>query len=94
MAQLAPSRPSMNEAHEQDPFNNSCFGSLVDSPYKLVNLPVLDVLARTTPRAASTDPVTISTTRGVAQPLTGRRADGNRSAALNSHSVGAAPSCC
>src|SRR5438132_601166 len=44
MAQLAPSRPSMNEAHEQDPFNNSCFGSLVDSPYKLVNLPVLDVL--------------------------------------------------
>src|SRR5437763_3369982 len=44
MAQLAPSRPSMNEAHEQDPFNNSCFGSLVDTPYKLVNLPVLDVL--------------------------------------------------
>ena len=34
----------MNEAHEQDPYNNSCYGSLVDAPYKLVSLPVLDVL--------------------------------------------------
>jgi pyruvate/2-oxoacid:ferredoxin oxidoreductase beta subunit/NAD-dependent dihydropyrimidine dehydrogenase PreA subunit len=34
----------MNEAHEQDPFNNSCYGSLVDTPYKMVNLPVLDVI--------------------------------------------------
>jgi pyruvate ferredoxin oxidoreductase beta subunit len=37
-------KPSMNEAHEQDPYNNSCYGSIVDTPYKLVNLPVLDVL--------------------------------------------------
>src|SRR5579883_1983715 len=45
MAQLAaPPQHSMNEAHEQDPFNNSCYGSLVDTPYKLVNLPVLDVI--------------------------------------------------
>jgi pyruvate ferredoxin oxidoreductase beta subunit len=44
MAQLAPPKPSMNEASEQDPFNNNSYGSLVDSPYKLVNLPVLDVL--------------------------------------------------
>ena len=38
------SRPSMNEPHDQDPFNNSSYGTLVDSPYKLVSLPVLDVL--------------------------------------------------
>ncbi len=44
MAQLAPPKPSMNEASEQDPFNNNSYGSLVDSPYKMVNLPVLDVL--------------------------------------------------
>ena len=37
------SRPSMNEAHEQDPFNNSSDGTLVDAPYKPVSLPVLDV---------------------------------------------------
>ena len=39
-----PTKPSMNEAHDQDPFNNSSYGTLVDSPYKLVSLPVLDVL--------------------------------------------------
>src|SRR5579884_313951 len=44
MAAIAPPQPSMNGAHEQDPFNNSCYGTLVDTPYKLVNLPVLDVL--------------------------------------------------
>src|ERR1051326_237419 len=36
--------PSMNEASARDPFNNNSFGTLVDSPYKLVNLPVLDVV--------------------------------------------------
>src|SRR6266702_4152890 len=36
-------RPSMNEAHERDPFNNNSYGTIVDQPYKLVNLPVLDV---------------------------------------------------
>src|SRR6516164_4173926 len=35
--------PSMNEASEKDPFNNNCYGTLVDGPYKLINLPVLDV---------------------------------------------------
>jgi len=34
----------MNEANDKDPFNNNSFGSLVDTPYKLVNLPVLDVI--------------------------------------------------
>jgi pyruvate/2-oxoacid:ferredoxin oxidoreductase beta subunit/NAD-dependent dihydropyrimidine dehydrogenase PreA subunit len=34
----------MNDAHELDPYNNSCYGSLVDTPYKPVNLPVLDVI--------------------------------------------------
>ena len=34
---------SMNEANERDPYNNNSFGTLVDSGYKLVNLPVLDV---------------------------------------------------
>jgi pyruvate/2-oxoacid:ferredoxin oxidoreductase beta subunit/NAD-dependent dihydropyrimidine dehydrogenase PreA subunit len=36
--------PSLNEATEKDPFNNNCYGSLVDQPYRLVSLPVLDVL--------------------------------------------------
>src|SRR6516162_11248985 len=36
-------KPSMNEANERDPFNNNSFGTLVDSGYKLVSLPVLDV---------------------------------------------------
>src|ERR671923_330052 len=35
--------PSMNEATEKDPFNNNCYGTLVDSGYKLVHLPILDV---------------------------------------------------
>src|SRR6478609_6677103 len=35
--------PSMNEASEKDPFNNNCYGTLVDTPYKFVHLPVLDV---------------------------------------------------
>src|SRR6185369_416622 len=35
--------PSMNEASEKDPFNNNSYGSLVDSGYKGVSLPVLDV---------------------------------------------------
>ena len=34
---------SMNEANERDPFNNNCYGTLVDRAYKMVNLPVLDV---------------------------------------------------
>src|SRR5215467_8146899 len=36
-------KASMNEANEKDPFNNNCYGTLVDSGYKLVHLPVLDV---------------------------------------------------
>ncbi len=44
MAQTSLTKPSMNDAHEQDPYNNSCYGSLVDTPYKPVNLPVLDVI--------------------------------------------------
>jgi pyruvate/2-oxoacid:ferredoxin oxidoreductase beta subunit/NAD-dependent dihydropyrimidine dehydrogenase PreA subunit len=38
-----PVLPSMNEANERDPFNNNSYGTLVDHPYKLVSLPVLDV---------------------------------------------------
>jgi pyruvate/2-oxoacid:ferredoxin oxidoreductase beta subunit/NAD-dependent dihydropyrimidine dehydrogenase PreA subunit len=37
-------KPSMNEANERDPFNNNSYGTLVDRGYKLVNLPVLDVV--------------------------------------------------
>jgi pyruvate/2-oxoacid:ferredoxin oxidoreductase beta subunit/NAD-dependent dihydropyrimidine dehydrogenase PreA subunit len=37
-------KASMNEANERDPFNNNSFGTLVDSGYKLVHLPVLDVV--------------------------------------------------
>jgi pyruvate ferredoxin oxidoreductase beta subunit len=37
-------KPSMNEAHDKDPFNNSSYGTLVDRGYRLVSLPVLDVL--------------------------------------------------
>ncbi len=36
--------PSMNEAHDRDPFNNNSYGTLVDQGYKLVSLPVLDVV--------------------------------------------------
>src|SRR6186713_787513 len=35
--------PSMNDASERDPFNNSCYGTLVDAPYRSVTLPILDV---------------------------------------------------
>src|SRR3954454_1631834 len=35
--------PSLNEASDKDPFNNNCYGTIVDRPYKLVSLPVLDV---------------------------------------------------
>src|SRR5438105_13784494 len=33
----------MNAPSAKDPFNNNCFGTLVDSGYKPVSLPVLDV---------------------------------------------------
>ncbi len=36
--------PSMNEASERDPFNNNSYGTLVNGSYKLVSLPVLDVI--------------------------------------------------
>jgi pyruvate ferredoxin oxidoreductase beta subunit len=37
-------RPSsMNAPSDKDPFNNNCYGTLVDQQYKLVSLPVLDV---------------------------------------------------
>jgi pyruvate ferredoxin oxidoreductase beta subunit len=35
--------PSLNEASQRDPFNNNSYGTLVDAPYKEVNLPILDV---------------------------------------------------
>ena len=34
---------SMNEASERDPFNNNSYGTLVDSGYKKISLPILDV---------------------------------------------------
>jgi pyruvate ferredoxin oxidoreductase beta subunit len=43
MAAAAPAAPSLNEATERDPYNNNCYGTLVDRPYKPINLPVLDV---------------------------------------------------
>src|SRR5438128_925459 len=36
-------KTSMNEASEKDPFNNNSYGTLVDSGYKMISLPVLDV---------------------------------------------------
>src|SRR5271168_5544436 len=36
--------PSMNEANERDPFNNNSYGTCVDTGYKLVSLPLLDVV--------------------------------------------------
>src|SRR5436190_4215279 len=36
-------KPSMNEANERDPHNNNSYGTLLDSGYKMVSLPVLDV---------------------------------------------------
>jgi pyruvate/2-oxoacid:ferredoxin oxidoreductase beta subunit/NAD-dependent dihydropyrimidine dehydrogenase PreA subunit len=35
--------PSLNDASERDPFNNSCYGTTVDTPYKRISLPVVDV---------------------------------------------------
>jgi len=35
--------PSLNEATDKDPFNNNCYGTMVDRAYKIVALPVLDV---------------------------------------------------
>jgi pyruvate ferredoxin oxidoreductase beta subunit len=35
---------SMNQSNPIDPHNNSCFGTLVDRPYKPASLPVLDVI--------------------------------------------------
>src|SRR5437588_7769799 len=43
MSATAVKPPSMNAASDKDPFNNNCYGTIVDSPYKLVSLPVLDV---------------------------------------------------
>jgi pyruvate ferredoxin oxidoreductase beta subunit len=37
-------KPTMNEANERDPYNNNSYGTCVDSGYKLVSLPVLDVV--------------------------------------------------
>jgi pyruvate/2-oxoacid:ferredoxin oxidoreductase beta subunit/NAD-dependent dihydropyrimidine dehydrogenase PreA subunit len=37
-------KASMNEANERDPYNNNSYGTLVDQGYKLVSLPVLDVI--------------------------------------------------
>ena len=34
---------SMNQAHPRDPHNNNCYGTLVDSSYVEVSLPILDV---------------------------------------------------
>ena len=36
-------KPSMNDPSQWDPFNNNCYGTLVDTPYKKVSLPILDV---------------------------------------------------
>ncbi len=35
---------SMNAANDRDPYNNNSYGTLVDSEYRLVNLPILDVV--------------------------------------------------
>src|SRR2546423_5319124 len=37
-------KPSMNEANERDPFNNNSYGTIVDSGYKMISLPLLDVV--------------------------------------------------
>ncbi|MBM81788.1 MAG: thiamine pyrophosphate-binding protein [Planctomycetaceae bacterium] len=36
-------QPSMNDANDRDPFNNNSYGTLVDSEYVPVGLPILDV---------------------------------------------------
>ncbi len=33
----------MNETNDRDPYNNNSYGTLVDSGYRKVNLPILDV---------------------------------------------------
>src|ERR1700679_3289750 len=43
MVTKTPDQPSMNEANARDPFNNNSYGTLVDSGYKRVKLPILDV---------------------------------------------------
>src|SRR5499433_4518425 len=43
MTASATKSPSMNAASDKDPFNNNCYGTIIDQPYKLVSLPVLDV---------------------------------------------------
>jgi ferredoxin len=35
---------SMNQATEHDPHNNNSYGTLIDQPYRKVELPVLDVV--------------------------------------------------
>src|SRR5690348_3257166 len=42
-AATVPTGPSMNAASPKDPFNNNCYGTLVDREYKKVGLPILDV---------------------------------------------------
>src|SRR3954447_14456640 len=43
MTASATKLPSLNEANERDPYNNNSYGTLVDSGYKLIELPILDV---------------------------------------------------
>lgn len=43
VAEIPTKQASMNEANSRDPFNNNSYGTLVDSPYKLCALPILDV---------------------------------------------------
>src|SRR5205809_3927030 len=43
MTAATATKPSMNDANERDPFNNNSYGTLTDSGYKPVRLPVLDV---------------------------------------------------
>ena len=43
IAEIPAKLPSMNEANARDPYNNNSYGTLVDSPYKLCSLPILDV---------------------------------------------------
>ena len=43
MLTKTPNQTSMNKATERDPFNNSSYGTLVDTDYKRLKLPLLDV---------------------------------------------------
>ena len=40
---MSENHPSMNDANELDPHNNNSYGTLVDTEYKQVDLPILDV---------------------------------------------------